>query len=192
MSEQTPTSTENLNGAEPSMEDILASIRKIISEDEPVAMESPEDVPSVDFVSAGTPVLAEVPSSIVDNETNFTTDTVLETVDVGAGEGSVDLNVDDVLAGLDEGDLDSSDSFLAEDLQIPEIPADATEDFSIESVLPDEPDVSTSELENDDDVFAFLDSKSAGIAGAAAVMTGVAGAVIACLLYTSPSPRDRG
>ena len=181
MSEQTPTSTENLNGAEPSMEDILASIRKIISEDEPVAMESPEDVPSVDFVSAGTPVLAEVPSSIVDNETNFTTDTVLETVNVGAGEGSVDLNVDDVLAGLGDDDLDDSDSFLAEDLQIPEIPADATEDFSIESVIPepDVPDVNTTELENDDDVFAFLDSKSAGIAGAAAAMTGVAGAVIA-------------
>jgi len=43
MSEQTPDSSENLSGAEPSMEDILASIRKIISDDEPVAMESPED-----------------------------------------------------------------------------------------------------------------------------------------------------
>jgi len=50
MSEQTPNTPENLNGEEPSMEDILASIRKIISDDEPVAMESPEDAPTVDLV----------------------------------------------------------------------------------------------------------------------------------------------
>ena len=45
-SDNTPNDlgSASLAGEEPTMEDILASIRKIISEDEPVAMESPEDV----------------------------------------------------------------------------------------------------------------------------------------------------
>jgi len=44
-SDNTPNDlgSASLAGEEPTMEDILASIRKIISEDEPVAMESPED-----------------------------------------------------------------------------------------------------------------------------------------------------
>jgi len=63
MSEQTPTSTEDLTGAEPSMEDILASIRKIISEDEPVALESPEDVQPVELVAAESPVIDSPPLS---------------------------------------------------------------------------------------------------------------------------------
>ena len=37
------------------MEDILASIRKIISDDEPRAMESPEDVVAVDLVDTDAP-----------------------------------------------------------------------------------------------------------------------------------------
>jgi len=73
MSEQTPTSTEDLNGAEPSMEDILASIRKIISEDEPVAMESPEDALPVPIVTA------EPLSTFGDVPADLTSDAVLET-----------------------------------------------------------------------------------------------------------------
>ena len=198
MSEQTPTSTEDLNGAEPSMEDILASIRKIISEDEPVAMESPEDVPPVELVSAAAPVATQEPlSSFGDSASDLTSDAVLDAAgsapDIGAAEGeSVDLNIDDVLAGLAEDDLSAADSlaedFTAEDLQIPEVPADATEDFSIDSLMTEldlsdgdsaAAETTASAFENDDDVLAFLDSNKAGVAGAAgaAVVAGAVGAV---------------
>ena len=47
MSEQTPDSTNGLaDGAEPSMEDILASIRKIIADDE--ASDSASEMPDVE------------------------------------------------------------------------------------------------------------------------------------------------
>jgi len=42
------------------MEDILASIRKIISEDEPIAMESPEDVQTAGFTGVEIPAAAAV------------------------------------------------------------------------------------------------------------------------------------
>ena len=91
MSDQTPNSSDNLNGSDPSMEDILASIRKIISDDEPVAMESPEDI---------------APDAILDVAAEKVTDVVpseLGVVDFNRAEGeSVDLNIDDVLAGLDD------------------------------------------------------------------------------------------
>ena len=91
MSDQTPNSSDNLNGSDPSMEDILASIRKIISDDEPVAMESPEDI---------------APDAILDVAAEKVTDVVpseLGVADFNRAEGeSVDLNIDDVLAGLDD------------------------------------------------------------------------------------------
>jgi len=184
MSEQTPTSTEDLNGAEPSMEDILASIRKIISEDEPVAMESPEDVMPVELVNE------ETLSTFGDSSTDVPSDAVLDVADsVSDRGGSVDLNIDDVLAGLDD-DLDASESFSPEDLEIPEIPADATEDFSVDSLMSELeapaalndtalPEVAAAgdeaSLNNDDDVFAFLNAETATAAGAA----GLAGAAVA-------------
>ena len=96
MSDQTPNSSDNLNGSDPSMEDILASIRKIISDDEPVAMESPEDI---------------APDAILDVAAEKVTDVVpseLGVADFNRAEGeSVDLNIDDVLAGLDDDVLAS-------------------------------------------------------------------------------------
>ncbi len=195
MSEQTPTSTEELSGAEPSMEDILASIRKIISEDEPVAMESPEDVTPVELVSAEAPVLAGDPlSNFGESATDLTSDAVTDfsngEASLGADQGGiVDLNIDDVLAGLDD-DMDGLGSSAAEGLQIPEVPTDASEDFSIENLMSDldtseaVPDVSLgsndSSLESKDGVFAFLDSKAAAAAGAAgAAVAGTVGALSA-------------
>ena len=123
MSDQTPNSSEDLNGSEPSMEDILASIRKIISDDEPVALESPEDVSSLSIdeksPSAG---LNELMQDIHVGSNDLTSDAVLDAVsaesealtDSFAGEGeSVDLNIDDVLAGLDEDILDDSSETVA-------------------------------------------------------------------------------
>jgi len=179
MSEQTPTSTEDLNGAEPSMEDILASIRKIISEDEPVALESPEDVPSVGIVEAEAPL-----SSFGEGPTDAASD-------LAPAEGeSVDLNIDDVLAGLEDEGLETSESFSVEDLEIPEIPDDASEDFSVESLMSELDTVADEQviadavsetgleadaaaLENDEDVFSFLDTGAAGVVGAAGAATAV-------------------
>ena len=96
MSDETTNASDNLNGSDPSMEDILASIRKIISDDEPVALESPEDI-SAD----GGPL-----DSVLDAAATAGSAAAGATVaaaDFSAAEGeSVDLNIDDVLAGLDE------------------------------------------------------------------------------------------
>ena len=172
MSEQTPTSTEDLTGAEPSMEDILASIRKIISEDEPVALESPEDVQPVELVAAESPVIDSPPLSSFGQ---IPADTAS---DLGAGfaasEGdSVDLNIDDVLASLESDDIESTDNFTSEDLQIPEIPADASEDFSVEDLMAslDEPVEAPVATETGDDVYDFLEEGGATVSdidGAAA------------------------
>ena len=125
MSDQTPNSSEDLNGSEPSMEDILASIRKIISDDEPVALESPEDVPAMSFDEKSPSAdLDELMQDIHAGGNDLTSDAVLDAVsaerevltDSLAGEGeSVDLNIDDVLAGLDEDILgDSSETVAVE------------------------------------------------------------------------------
>ena len=96
MSDETTNASDNLNGSDPSMEDILASIRKIISDDEPVALESPEDI-SAD----GGPL-----DSVLDAAATAGSAAAGATVaaaDFSAAEGeSVDLNIDDVLAGLNE------------------------------------------------------------------------------------------
>ena len=96
MSDETTNASDNLNGSDPSMEDILASIRKIISDDEPVALESPEDI-SAD----GGPL-----DSVLDAAATAGSAAAGATVaaaDFSAAEGeSVDLNIDDVLAGLEE------------------------------------------------------------------------------------------
>ena len=96
MSDETTNASDNLNGSDPSMEDILASIRKIISDNEPVALESPEDI-SAD----GGPL-----DSVLDAAATAGSAAAGATVaaaDFSAAEGeSVDLNIDDVLAGLEE------------------------------------------------------------------------------------------
>ena len=96
MSDETTNASDNLNGSDPSMEDILASIRKIISDDEPVALESPEDI------SADGGSLDSVLDAVATAGSAAAGATVAA-ADFSAAEGeSVDLNIDDVLAGLDE------------------------------------------------------------------------------------------
>ena len=114
MSDQTTNSSEDLNGVEPSMEDILASIRKIISDDEPVAMESPEDVAKVELIDD--PISNELDDLMQGLSLDGRDVTAVAPLDVPAvetpasfaAEGeSVDLNIDDVLAGLDDNLSDS-------------------------------------------------------------------------------------
>jgi len=148
MSDQTPNSTEDLNGAEPSMEDILASIRKIISEDEPVALDSPEDARPAGNMVASTAAASALPE-FGQAPQELTSDAVTELAalepDLSIGQdGSVDLNIDEVLAGLDE-DIFAEDSPLAE-LSQPLMPQ--AEASSV--------DVAEISLNTDDDVLAFL------------------------------------
>lgn len=177
MSEQTPDSSENLSGAEPSMEDILASIRKIISDDEPVAMESPEDsiAAPLEVDKAPDPLeslLESVDSGEMANEP-------LSSPDISVPEAeSVDLDIDDVLAGLDDDVLsfnaddnsvvdDTEEGFetLTSDVLKTPVQSDDFDDFDVDSLLakldPIETDVEGLEtdgarLEDDDDVFALL------------------------------------
>lgn len=168
MSEQTPNSSKDLNGVEPSMEDILASIRKIISDDEPVAMDSPEDVPTADLVeTAAAPGLSDMMRGIHSDSNDLTSDAVLDAAVIQPepfhDEGdSVDLNIDDVLAGLDDDPLlsDANEtSFRGDTLSASNVDADADVlsfdahqttlgDFDSDEIIPDA----------DEDILSFLDA----------------------------------
>jgi cell pole-organizing protein PopZ len=139
MSEQTPTTSDDINGSDPSMEDILASIRKIISEDEPVAMESPEEIAS------GVSEMGQA--------------------SLGRAEGeSVDLNIDAVLADLDgeraaldaepmAADMDEGDAILHafDDVLAGEAEVHTFETQTLE--------VDASPADVDDDILSLLDEE---------------------------------
>lgn len=117
MSEQTPeTAADATTGegfaasdAEPSMEDILASIRKIISDDgDPVALDGP------------TPITSEAPADTA-VDTSLTSEAQVDAVQV---ESSVDEDDFDIAEML--GDLEAE---MSEDmLSIPEIAPEAVEE----------------------------------------------------------------
>lgn len=156
MSEQTPNSSEDLNGVEPSMEDILASIRKIISDDEPVAMESPEDAASI--TSDGAPVaddLDNLMQGIEFDTADLTSDAVLDAAvtqsDAFAAKGeSVDLNIDDVLDGLDDDVLE---------FEAKETSAFESNSLDADTLIPSKEalDVSEALPGADEDILAVLD-----------------------------------
>ena len=148
MSEQTPNSPDRVDtGAEPSMEDILASIRKIIAEDEPGPLESPEDT-----------VAEFAPAQPV-------SDAMLE-----VGE-SLDLDIDEALADIEANEaFEEIEDFEAvveapvvESIKPASWLAPITEDDVvqrapapvIEDVQPAEAAVEA--VEEDDDILALLD-----------------------------------
>ncbi|GHB02517.1 hypothetical protein GCM10009069_26580 [Algimonas arctica] len=139
MSEQTPESTANITDedgfavaeSEPSMEDILASIRKIISDDaDPVPLDGPGDAPienSGEELSPVSNATAE-PLIAVDAEADpFDLDSLLG--DLNAGETSVSQN-DTFAQSIGIGDMASLD----DDLAIPEldVETDASEAASLD------------------------------------------------------------
>ena len=134
------------------MEDILASIRKIISDDEPVAMESPEDMPTADLVETSAAAgLNDMMKGIHFESNDLTSDAVLDAVSGDAesllDEGdSVDLNIDDVLAGLD-------DDILGADVDDISLESAAFEDNALTDLVSSEiaPDT-------DEDILSFLDA----------------------------------
>ena len=134
------------------MEDILASIRKIISDDEPVAMESPEDMPTADLVETSAAAgLNDMMKGIHFESNDLTSDAVLDAVSGDAesllDEGdSVDLNIDDVLAGLD-GDILGAD-VDGISLESAAFEDDALTDLVSSEIAPD----------TDEDILSFLDA----------------------------------
>ena len=184
MSDGTPNSTENLDGSEPSMEDILASIRKIISDDEPVALESPEDILPSNGVEASADF--DLESLVEDFQTessDLTSDAVIDAAvtkpQALKAEGeSVDLNVDDILADLDDDILEESvledsgadariedlvQSDVQEDVsEVLEELADETEALSVEE-LESSSNVIEAEsgiFDDDDDILSLLDDET--------------------------------
>lgn len=213
MSEQTPNSPEGFGGGEPSMEDILASIRKIISDDEPMAMESPEDAPVADLVeSSGTDGLEDVTQEIHSDFNDLTSDAILDAEDIDdmsfSAEGdSVDLNIDDVLAGLDEDILsaDAGVTSLAElDTHISDDSLTAIDDvLDTSSLSADalEPAVDTSFISSDvsvdagDDILSLLDEDIPLVTESSAKITdivpvGAALAVPALVAAKMAAPED--
>ena len=143
------------------MEDILASIRKIISEDEPVALESPEDSVLTEIVSSefGRSPGKFVSDAVADLETPSLS--AMPEEDLAIDPGSVDLNIDDVLAGLDD------DLTLEPSIETAGMAADALKGAALDTVEIDAVDndllenVDTSfdaDFETDDDILAFLDA----------------------------------
>ncbi len=161
MSEQTPNSTEDLSGAEPSMEDILASIRKIISEDEPVAMESPEDVavnPIMDTEFTSTPsdltsdaVVDMRAETHVSPSLHTDADTDVSYFQSAEGE-SVDLDIDDVLAGLE------NDGFEADSNASPSttVQTSSPAPMELDTADTETADTETTNTETDDDIMSLL------------------------------------
>ena len=138
------------------MEDILASIRKIISEDEPVALESPEDAPIVNVAEAQ-PAAIQTPSALDSVLTEFgrapeplVTETAKsESLDVESfvdDSGSVDLDIDSILASLDD-DLMSDAEAEQVEAPVSDVPP---------SKMHVEPEVDFG-ADDDEDILAFLD-----------------------------------
>jgi len=153
MSEQTPSSPDNLqddgvSSGEPSMEDILASIRKIISEDEPVAMESPEDV-VVDLKSD-----AEIETVVPDFEDLNAFEPPLSAPETLEPEQAlVDLDVEAVLSDMnladasadvkpDENILDLLDMEIPLQADAPQavVKTPASEVAALDQPMSDDPD----------------------------------------------------
>ena len=174
MSDKTPNSTDDLNGSEPSMEDILASIRKIISEDEPVALGSPEDAGLVDVVNSE---FGGAPNSLVSDAVADTQSAKLAEARV-ADTGSVDLNIDDVLASLDD-----------------DLVSDEGANGAMDTVSAPETDVDASvgeNFESDDDILAFLDEEIPLESGANDLMNSDVDAVEDFVLPASDIKTDVG
>lgn len=149
MSEQTPESTTNTTDedgfaateSEPSMEDILASIRKIISDDaDPLPLDGPGVVPVEETGVAETSPFAAVTADPVDdivadlpeaNDDPFDLDALLG--DLGGDETSTS-EPGSFADAMGITDMDALDDELA----IPEIEAEAT---SAETVSADEDDM---------------------------------------------------
>ncbi len=151
MSEQTTDTSNNISdGAEPSMEDILASIRKIIADDEGVAatVELQSEL-KTDTMSAG--IVANV-----DEIARSSPDNHLETLDLDIIAEPSDSEIDALIADMDMIDAEVVTAPVAK-----EIVEQAAEE-SIELEIPDEteleaPQALDDDITSDDELSALLD-----------------------------------
>ena len=161
MSEQTPNSSDNLNGSDPSMEEILASIRKIIADDEPVAMESPEDIAAEKGLNdASEGDLDELIQGLHNEPSELASETDLSVLNELEAE-SVDLNIDDVLAGLDGDILEAEPAETPVESAV-EIADDEAFSDVLDDILAEEANVETVETsaqltDSEDDILALLE-----------------------------------
>ena len=161
MSEQTPNSSDNLNGSDPSMEEILASIRKIIADDEPVAMESPEDITAEKGLNdASEGDLDELIQGLHNEPSELASETDLSVLNELEAE-SVDLNIDDVLAGLDGDILEAEPAETPVESAV-EIADDEAFSDVLDDILAEEANVETVETsaqltDSEDDILALLE-----------------------------------
>lgn len=126
MSEQTTETVAESGGADPSMEDILASIRRIIADD---AVDSADNTNSEDVDVRN---LAE--PAPVDKDQN----TVLTKGEVGSSDSQA-IDFDDILIMDDE-------DFSAEDLEIPEADLLSSDDSSSVDMLSGDADALDAEI----------------------------------------------
>lgn len=177
MSEQTP---ENMSEREPSMEDILASIRKIIAEDAPAGAGAAKAVSGLDTAIAsadvltrpGADVVASIPAPSIEPEPfdlsamkdvaieDESTQDLLDMVefdltdDLAMGDESLDLSIADDVSSLDvSGALEVSETELTENLLAETLDTAAHEDVL---ELTDLAEVETAGDDLDFDVDALL------------------------------------
>lgn len=158
MSEQTTDTSNGLgDGAEPSMEDILASIRKIIADDEgaPAPVELKNELKT-------NRVEADMSSNLA-NTAATTSSNELETLDLDvlADIEPSESEIDSLIADMDMIDADVMNTPVVEDtlentiddIKDLEIPKDATTDIHLVA----EEAVTEESLSSDDELSALLD-----------------------------------
>ena len=176
MSEHTPDTSNGLaDGPEPSMEDILASIRKIIADDE-------DNMPALD--------LADELSSDIETSSDVSKSVEVMDLDIVSDEAPSDEEIDLLIADMDMLEAETLEASSEDDIlelsvdNAMELDIPSQEDSSI--LTEDIPTTPEATLANeigleavdtsDDDLSAMLDDMMNSDI---------------CLLYTSPSPRDR-
>ena len=115
MSDQSPVSIEDLTGSEAHTEDILEAINKLIFENEPLALESPEDIGDFKVQSLSrTPIINRGSAS-------FNLDEDLETSndDTASFDFEGGLNSHDPVA-IEDADLDQIKSLMGNLLDAPD------------------------------------------------------------------------
>jgi cell pole-organizing protein PopZ len=134
------------------MEDILASIRKIISEDEPVAMESPEDFTPTSPVAVKSDVVTSTIAPFPSD--NLASDSVVsaerESYSQSAEGDSVDIDIDDVLARLDADMAALETSAPTASAAAPAVVATPDLEF-------DAPELDGHDFDMDEDILSLLD-----------------------------------
>ena len=161
MSEHTPDTSNGLaDGPEPSMEDILASIRKIIADDE-------DNMPALD--------LADELSSDIETSSDVSKSVEVMDLDIVSDEAPSDEEIDLLIADMDMLEAETLEASSEEDI------LELSVDNAMELDIPSQED--SSSLTEDIPTVEDIPTAEEAILSKENLLD--------CLLYTSPSPRDR-